>query len=106
MRPDQIALVMDPMPVVPSALVQACVDEGERLPALVHLVEHKLPVPKDAGRRRAPAALQAVAVGVGARGVRLWNEFMLWRGSWRRWVSDQGRPGGGDTDGDSESATY
>jgi len=58
MRPDQIVLVAAPIPVVPSALVQARVDEGdsERLPALVHLVEHKLPVPKDVGRRHAPPA--------------------------------------------------
>ena len=89
MSPDQIALVVDPIPVVPSALVQARVDEGDRLPALVHLVEHKLPVPKDVGRRRGPAALSGLAVVVGALGVRLWNVVILWRGSWWCWVSDR-----------------
>jgi hypothetical protein len=74
---------------VTSALVQARVNEGEWLPALVHLVEHKLPVPKDVGRRRAPAALPGLAVVVGALGVRLWNVVILWRGGWRRWVSDR-----------------
>ena len=91
MRPDQIALVVNPIPVVPSALVQARVDEGERLPSLVHLVEQKLPVPKDVGRRQTPAALPGLAVVVGALGVRLWNVVILWRSSWRRWVSDRWR---------------
>ena len=91
MRPDQIALVVDPIPVMPSALVQACVDEGEWLPALIHLVEHKLPVSKDIGRRRAPATLPGLDVVVGALGVRLLNVVIFWRGSWRRWVSDRRR---------------
>ena len=101
MSPDQIALVVDPIPVVPSALVQARVDEGERLPALVHLVEHKLPVPKDVGRRRGPAALSGLAVVVGALGVR------LWKSSFGGAAGGVGyRTGGCDADGDSESVTY
>ena len=60
MRPDQIALVVDPIPVVPFALVQASVDEGEWLPALVHLVEHKLPVPKNVGFLRVHAKLSVL----------------------------------------------
>jgi hypothetical protein len=68
---------------------QARVDKGERLPALVHRVEHKLPVAKDVGRRHALAAVLPLAVVVGALGVRLWNEVIFWRGAWRRWVSDR-----------------
>ena len=56
MRPDQIALVVDSIPVVPSVLVQARVDEGEWLPALANLVKHKLPVAKDVGQRRRSGA--------------------------------------------------
>ncbi len=85
MCPDKIALVVDPIPVVPSAFVQASVDKGEPLPAFVHLVEHKLPVAKDVGRTRARAVALPLAVIVGALRVLLWNVFILWRCGWLRW---------------------
>ena len=81
-RPEQIALVVDPVPVVPSTLVQARVDEGERLPALVRLVEQKPPVAKEIGRRRArPVA------AVGALRFRVWNVLILARCGRRRRIS-------------------
>jgi hypothetical protein len=52
LSPDQISVGVDPVPVVPAILVQARVDIGERHPAQVSLVEHKLPVAKDVGGRR------------------------------------------------------
>jgi hypothetical protein len=52
LSPDHISVGVDPVPVVPTTLVQARVDVGERHPARVRLVEHKLPVAKDVGRRR------------------------------------------------------